>query len=240
MTPQPLLTATHLAVTLGGRQVLSDVNLTLNPAEIVSIIGPNGAGKTTLLRTLLSLQPHSAGTLTRRHELRIGYVPQRLAIDPLLPLTTRAFLQLWGAGQEQRVTDLLERPLQKLSGGEFQRVLLARALINQPQLLVLDEPAQALDLAGQHALYGELNDLRAQTGCAVLLVSHDLTVVMRQTDRVICLNGHICCEGKPADVSRDPAYVALFGPQVGAFGVYHHQHDHAHHVHVHGEHCRHD
>jgi zinc transport system ATP-binding protein len=239
MTQMPLLSANALSVTLGGRAVLQNVNLALRLGEIVSIIGPNGAGKTTLLRTLLGLQAPSSGSVTRANNLRIGYVPQRLPIDPLLPLNVRGFLQLWGSGQEQRVRDLLDRPLQKLSGGEFQRVLLARALIGQPQLLVLDEPAQALDLAGQQELYAELVQLRASTGCAVLLVSHDLTVVMRQTDRVLCLHGHICCEGKPADVSRDPAYVALFGDQAAAFGVYHHQHDHAHHVHVHGEHCKH-
>lgn len=240
MTLAPLLSAHALTVTLGGRPVLQNVNLAVQPGEIVSIIGPNGAGKTTLLRALLGLQAPSSGTVTRADKLKIGYVPQRLPIDPLLPLDVRGFLGIWGGGQEQRVDDLLNRPLQKLSGGEFQRVLLARALIGSPQLLVLDEPAQALDLAGQQELYSELVQLRASTGCAVLLVSHDLTVVMRQTDRVLCLHGHICCEGKPSDVSRDPAYVALFGDQAAAFGVYHHQHDHAHHVHVHGEHCKHD
>ena len=170
--------------------------------------------------------------MTRAPQLRIGYVPQRLPLDSLLPMTAGRFLALWG--QDDTAIDkagarpLLSRPLQKLSGGELQRVLLARALSNQPQLLVLDEPAQALDLAGQRALYDTIGRVRDETGCGVLLVSHDLNIVMRKTDRVICLHGHICCQGKPDDVSRDPAYTALFGPAADAFAVYHHHHDHDH------------
>lgn len=228
----PLLQADNIAVTLGGRAVLYGISLAIAPSEIVSIIGPNGAGKTTLLRAMLGLQPLAAGTVTRVPNLRIGYVPQKLTIDPLLPMTTSHFLDLWGRDTDATkladTTDLLTRPLQKLSGGEFQRVMLARALIGQPQLLVLDEPAQALDLAGQQQLYDTLGKVRDATGCAVLLVSHDLNIVMRRTDRVICLHGHICCQGKPEDVSRDPAYAALFGPALSGFAVYHHHHDHDH------------
>jgi len=228
----PLLTAHQIAAAFDGRSVLHGIHLQLMPGEIVSLIGPNGAGKTTLLRVLLGLQRPESGSVTRAPQLRIGYVPQRLPLDSLLPMTAGRFLALWG--QDDTAIDkagarpLLGRPLQKLSGGELQRVLLARALSNQPQLLVLDEPAQALDLAGQRALYDTIGRVRDETGCGVLLVSHDLNIVMRKTDRVICLHGHICCQGKPDDVSRDPAYTALFGPAADAFAVYHHHHDHDH------------
>ena len=228
----PLLTAHQISAAFDGRSVLHGIHLQLMPGEIVSLIGPNGAGKTTLLRVLLGLQRSESGSVTRAPQLRIGYVPQRLPLDSLLPMTAGRFLALWG--QDDTAIDkagarpLLGRPLQKLSGGELQCVLLARALSNQPQLLVLDEPAQALDLAGQRALYDTIGRVRDETGCGVLLVSHDLNIVMRKTDRVICLHGHICCQGKPDDVSRDPAYTALFGPAADAFAVYHHHHDHDH------------
>ncbi len=235
MTNAPLLQAADIAVTLDGRSVLHGITLAVQAGEIISIVGPNGAGKTTLLRALLGLTDLSAGRVTRAADLRIGYVPQKLNLDPLLPITAGRFLALWGdfiqAVASTGAEHLLNTPLAKLSGGELQRVLLARALIGQPQLLVLDEPAQALDLAGQRELYDTLAKVRDITGCAVLLVSHDLTLVMRKTDRVICLHGHICCQGKPEDVSRDPAYAALFGPHDTSFAVYHHHHDHDHHHH---------
>lgn len=237
MPTEPLLSAHNLFVSLGGRPVLQDVSLELIAGEIVSLIGPNGAGKTTLLRTLLGLQMADRGHVSRSASLKLGYVPQKLSTDPLLPLTTLSFLRLWPGGDEARIaeclhltgaTALAQRPLQKLSGGEYQRVLLARALLNKPNLLVLDEPAQALDVHGQAALYDLIGALSRSTGCGVLVVSHDLHVVMRQTARVICLHQHICCQGHPDDVSRDPAYAALFGADAKAFALYHHHHDHHH------------
>lgn len=233
----PLLSAHNLFVTLGGRDVLQDVSLELQAGEIVSLIGPNGAGKTTLLRTLLGLQMPQRGHVTRSSDLRLGYVPQKLTIDPLLPLTVQSFLQLWPGAALSHIQGCLEitgaahlaaRPLQKLSGGEYQRVLLARALMNAPNLLVLDEPAQALDVHGQASLYELIGALARSTGCAVLVVSHDLHIVMRQTTRVICLHQHICCQGHPDDVGRDPAYAALFGKDAKAFALYQHHHNHNH------------
>lgn len=234
---EPLLSAEKISVLLGGRPVLQNVSLSLQAGEIVSLIGPNGAGKTTLLRALLGLVMVDSGHVSRAAGLRLGYVPQKLSIDPLLPLTTLSFLRLWPGASEQRMTDCLtltgaahlaDRPLQKLSGGEYQRVLLARALLGQPNLLVLDEPAQALDVHGQASLYDLIGELVRTTGCGVLMVSHDLHIVMRQTSRVICLNQHVCCEGHPGEVGRDPAYTALFGSDARSFALYQHHHDHHH------------
>lgn len=232
-----LITAENLTVQRGGVPVLRDVSLTVTAGEIVSIIGPNGAGKTTLIRALLGLEVPSQGHLRRALGLRIGYVPQKLGIDPLLPLTAGRFLALWPGATPLRVAEVLAatgttalalRPLAGLSGGELQRVLLARALINKPSLLVLDEPAQGLDVHAEAALYELIETLRRETGCGVLLVSHDLHLVMARTDRVLCLNGHICCQGHPEMVRSDPAYVAMFGSSMAAFALYQHHHDHTH------------
>jgi zinc transport system ATP-binding protein len=172
---------------------------------------------------------------------RIGYVPQRLAIDDALPLTVRRFLGLAAprsaaierALAETGVADLVDMPVQVLSGGEFQRVLLARALIREPDLLVLDEPVQGVDVAGQAALYDLIRRIRDRHGCGVLLVSHDLHLVMAATDRVVCLNHHVCCSGHPEAVARHPAYRALFGAAADAIAVYAHHHDHRHDAHGH-------
>jgi zinc transport system ATP-binding protein len=233
-----LLAASGLSVRLGGTQILSDVSLALHRAEIVTIVGPNGSGKSTLLRALLGLIPPAAGQVSRQAGLRIGYVPQRLHIDRPMPMTARRFLSLprrctdaEAAGVLARcgVTGVENRQLADLSGGQLQRVLLARALLNRPELLILDEPTQGLDQPGEAAFYQLIADLRHDTGAAVLLVSHDLHVVMAASDRVICLNGHICCEGAP-DVVRDaPEYRALFGLGTqGALALYRHDHDHTH------------
>jgi zinc transport system ATP-binding protein len=230
-----LLKAENITLSRDRRGVLSGISLEIRAGEVVSLIGPNGAGKTSLLQVLLKLLPPSSGTVTHAPELRIGYLPQRLQPDPMLPLTVTDFLNLWpgrdnaGAALEQAgASPLQQRHLARLSGGEWQRVLLARALLNKPNLLVLDEPAQGLDVHGQAALYDLVGTLRDSTGCAVLMVSHDLHVVMAKTDRVLCLNTHICCEGHPEAVSRDPAYLALFGTSAAAFALYHHHHDHTH------------
>lgn len=237
MIPSVLIEAQNLGLRRSGKVVLRDISFSVSPGEILSVIGPNGAGKTSLLRAVLGLEPNSSGEVVRMLGLRIGYVPQKLAIDPLLPLTVGRFLALWPGATRSRVDEVLEitgaealtaRPLAGLSGGELQRVLLARALINQPQLLVLDEPAQGLDVHAEAALYDLIESLRCSTGCGVLLVSHDLHLVMAKTDRVLCLNGHICCQGHPEAVSRDPAYAALFGSSMAAFALYQHHHDHTH------------
>ena len=237
-----LIRADRVTVVAEGQTILSDVSLAIEPAEIVTIVGPNGSGKTTLLRTLLGLIPPAKGSVTRSEGLKIGYVPQRLSIDRSMPLTVERFMSLPKRQSRGRVAEMLatveapgleKRQLHDLSGGQLQRVLLARALLAEPQLLILDEPTQGLDQPGEAAFYTLLDRVRAEANRAVLMVSHDLHVVMSTTDRVICLNGHICCEGAPSVVSQAPEYRALFGLGThGALALYRHHHDH-HHSHDH-------
>lgn len=233
-----LIRAEDISVNLGGRQVLHDVHMEVHEREIVTIVGPNGSGKTTLLRVLIGAIQPDQGRVERAPGLRIGYVPQKLDLDSTLPITARRFLSLPKRQPGAAITAALERagalaiqrqPLASLSGGQFQRVLLARALLTRPQLLLLDEPTQGLDQPATAAFYTLIAELRDELGCAVLMVSHDLHVVMQASDRVICLNGHICCEGTPTDVSAAPEYRALFGTGTrGALALYRHEHDHEH------------
>ncbi|MCW2235567.1 zinc ABC transporter ATP-binding protein ZnuC [Azospirillum canadense] len=232
-----MIDARELTVRLGGRVILDRVDLQVRPGEIVTLIGPNGAGKTTLVRAVLGLVRTASGTVGKRPGLRIGYMPQRLTVDATLPLTVRRFLALWrpvtadrveAALAEAGVAHLAGSPVQNVSGGELQRVLLARALLGDPDLLVLDEPDQAVDVHGQAELFGRIETLRRTHGCGVLLVSHDLHTVMARTDRVLCLNRHVCCHGTPEDVRRHPEYRSLFGGHADDLAVYVHHHDHAH------------
>jgi zinc transport system ATP-binding protein len=249
-----LLGAQAISVERDGRPVLRDVTLSIQPGEIVTIVGPNGSGKTTLLRALLGAETVSSGRVVRKRGLRVGYVPQKLFLDPSLPMTVARFLSLprrTGAAaqsaalQAAGATGLAQRPIAALSGGQTQRVLLARALLDQPEILLLDEPTQGLDQVGAAAFYQMVENLRQQTGCAVLMVSHELHVVMSASDRVICLNGHVCCHGTPEVVAQAEEYRALFGPGTkGTLALYRHQHDHSHdtnqqslHSHVHGPEC---
>lgn len=233
-----LIAATDVEVRFGGQAVLSGASVTVRPGEIVTLIGPNGAGKTTLVRAMLGLVKPSAGRVERKAGLRVGYVPQRLHIDPSLPITVRRFLHL-GAPRPDRDIDsalaeagaghVAASPMQGISGGELQRVMLARALLREPDLLVLDEPVQGVDITGQAEFYRLIQHIRQHRGVAVLMVSHDLNVVMANTDHVVCLNHHVCCAGHPEAVSRHPEFVALFGTEVAsALALYTHAHDHHH------------
>jgi len=224
-------------VRLGGRTVLDRVGLTVQPGRIITVVGPNGAGKSTLVRVVLGLMRPDEGRVERRPGLRVGYVPQRIAVDPVLPLSVRRFLTLGVKASRARVAAVLEEvgagallksPVQSLSGGELQRVVLARALLRDPELLVLDEPVQGVDVTGQADLYALFNRLRDERGCGILMVSHDLHVVMAATDEVVCLNRHVCCSGHPETVSRHPAYLELFPDAADALAVYTHDHDHRH------------
>lgn len=238
-----LLSVEHLNVRYGATEVLRDVSLHVDPREIVTIVGPNGSGKTTLLRAIVGATPTATGQITTAPGVKLGYVPQRLHIDATLPITVTRFLSLpGGATRGDRaaalaragVPDLGPRQMSQLSGGQLQRVLLARALVAQPQLLLLDEPTAGLDQPGSAAFYRLIDDVRRDTGCAVLMISHELHVVMAASDRVICLNGHVCCHGTPEHVSSAPEYRALFGSGTGgALALYRHDHDHAHHHHHH-------
>jgi len=234
-----LIAAHAIDVSYGGARVLHGVGMSVARGEIVTIVGPNGSGKSTLLRVLIGALRPQKGTVTRAPGLRIGYVPQRLHIDPTLPMTVRRFLDLPRKVGEEAARKALEeagapgvagRQMADLAGGQFQRVLLARAILSAPDLLLLDEPTQGLDQPGSASFYRQIEEVRARLGCAVLMVSHELHVVMSASDRVICLNGHVCCEGTPAVVSAAPAYRELFGTGTGgALALYRHEHDHHHH-----------
>lgn len=240
-----LIETRNLTVRYGTAPVLEHVDFHISAGEILTVVGPNGSGKSTLIRSLLGVLPLSDGTVTRKPGLKIGYVPQKLKIDDTMPLRVDRFLALPHAASKARLDEVKERvgingleprPMTGLSGGQFQRVLLARALLADPQVLVLDEPTQGLDQHGVANFYRLIEDVRQETGCAVLLVSHDLHVVMSASDRVICLNGHVCCEGAPQVVLEAPEYRALFGVGTGgALALYRHEHDH-NHDHAHGSH----
>jgi zinc transport system ATP-binding protein len=245
-----LIETRGLCLGYGLREVLHDVSLTISAGEIVTIVGPNGSGKSTLLKALIGAVRPAHGTISRAPGLKVGYVPQKLALDPALPMTVKRFLSLpdrvGDAGAHRAlaaagVPDLGPRQIAELSGGQTQRVLLARALLRDPQVLLLDEPTQGLDQPGSAAFYREIEAVRDRLGCAVVMVSHELHVVMSASDRVICLNGHVCCEGTPDVVSNAPEYRALFGTGTGgALAIYRHDHDHAHgggdHEHHHHHH----
>ncbi|OAN44743.1 zinc ABC transporter ATP-binding protein ZnuC [Paramagnetospirillum marisnigri] len=260
MSSAALVTLRGVSVAYGGHVVLDAVDLTVERGRIVTVVGPNGAGKSTLLKVALGLILPDAG-MVERPAACIGYVPQRLQVERILPLSVRRFLAM-GVGQGgmnsvleaglERVGagHVLGRQVADLSGGELQRVLLARALLRKPDLLVLDEPVGGVDMAGQAELYDLIAGVARDEGVGVLMVSHDLHVVMAATDEVVCLNRHVCCAGHPETVSRHPEYLALFGPRVaGSLAIYTHAHDHGHSAdgsilpldggHRHGPECRH-
>ena len=228
----------NLDIRLGGNTVLHDVEMRVEAGEIITIVGPNGSGKTTLLKAIIGAIKPSAGLIKKSSGLRIGYVPQRLHIDETLPITVRRFLSLPRSVSDSvaqdalttaGVKDLGRQQMTGLSGGQFQRVLLARALLGRPQLLLLDEATQGLDQPGSAAFYRQIDKVRQHLGCAVLMVSHELHVVMAASDRVIFLNGHICCHGAPVQVATAPEYRALFGTGTqGALALYQHEHTHSH------------
>ena len=243
-----LITLTGAGVRRGGRVLVEGVDLTIARGEIVTLIGPNGSGKSTTAKMVTGVLKPSMGTVSRKPGLTIGYVPQKLAIDWTLPLTVERLMTLTGrhspadimaALEAVGAARLLKAAVQELSGGEFQRVLFARAMIRKPDLLVLDEPVQGVDFAGELALYQLVKDIRDRTHAGILMISHDLHVVMAETDTVICLNGHVCCRGTPQSVARSPEYLSLFGARGDTLALYRHHHDHVHlgdgTVHIHDE-----
>ena len=231
----PLVEARGVSVSLGGRSVLDEVDLAVHSGEIVTLIGLNGAGKSTLVRVLLGIIRPNCGQVVRAPGLRIGYAPQHVHRDPVLPMTVQRFLTVGAPATRQRLETLLaevgagailDHPVSGISGGELHRVLLARALLREPGLLVLDEPLAGVDVTSQSELYRLIAAIRDRYGCGVLLVSHDLHLVMAATDTVVCINRHVCCTGHPRAITRDPAFVSLFGHHVAnTLAVYEHSHD---------------
>lgn len=259
-----LLRLENAGIERNDRWLVRNITLDLHRGEIVTLIGPNGSGKSTTAKLALGIHKPDEGSVKRDKHLRIGYVPQKITIDPSLPLTVERMMRMTASLSKQAIEEaltlagiphLLNAQVVHLSGGEFQRVLLARAFGCKPDLLVLDEPLQGVDFAGEAELYETIAKFRDHTGCGVLMISHDLHIVMAATDRVICLNGHICCSGTPVDVAASPEYARLFGLRSprGAeippsLAVYTHHHDHTHLAdgrvqHADGtvtDHCHHD
>ncbi len=238
-----LLSARDATLRVGKRNILDHVNVDVRGGEIVTVIGPNGAGKSTLVRCMLGLQALTSGEIVRRKDLRVGYVPQRFPLTPNVPLDLRRLLSLTLRPSEAEIDEVLDETgiahlksanVTSLSGGELQRALLARAILRKPEVLVLDEPVQAVDFMGEARLYELISTIRRRHGCGILMVSHDLHMVMAESDHVVCLNGHVCCEGGPQKVQADPEFSKLFGPSAArmiAAYTHHHDHDHEHRHH---------
>ncbi len=251
--PNQIIELNNISKRFGNRSVLENVSMRLEQGQITTLIGPNGAGKSTLVRIVLGLIQADLGSIYKSGPMRMGYMPQKITIDPTLPLTTLRFLQLAESQASKcrsalvtmEVDYLADTPIQALSGGEMQRALLARAILRHPTFLVLDEPVQGVDLNGQSALYNTISRLVEKLNCGILMVSHDLHLVMSATDHVICLNQHICCMGRPEHVQQHPGYTDIFGHMTA---VYSHSHDHHHTLqgqvvgseHTHSSECEHD
>ncbi|WP_025031664.1 ATP-binding cassette domain-containing protein [Nitratireductor aquibiodomus] len=228
----------NAGISRGGRWLVRGVDLSVRRGEIVTLIGPNGSGKSTTARTAIGILQPSEGHVHRASTLRVGYVPQKVALDWTLPLSVERLMTLTAPAGRQEIRTALEaagvghlaeRQVAALSGGEFQRALLARAMLRKPDLLVLDEPVQGVDFTGEVALYELIRDIRDRTGCGILMISHDLHIVMADTDTVICLNGHVCCRGEPQSVMDSPEYRKLFGTRAAeSLALYRHHHDHTH------------
>ena len=233
-----LILLDNVSVEIKHQKILHNVSLSINTNQIVTLLGPNGAGKSTLVKIILGLMPYTSGKITRLNNLTIGYVPQSIKFNPTLPITVKRFMLLNKQLNNKNILNILsmvkaeyliDKSMHLLSGGELQRVLLAQALAKRPQLLILDEPTQGVDVNGQVLLYDLISSAKTQFNCGILMVSHDLHLVMAKTDEVICLNHHICCSGTPASVSNDPEFISLFGQQgASQIAVYKHHHNHQH------------
>lgn len=230
-----LIKCESLSIKYGKRSVLHNISMSVGEGEIVTVLGPNGSGKTTLFKALIGALRPSDGQVIRANNLKIGYVPQKLHIDETLPITVKRFMNLPGGHSQQDVADALahagvshldNKQMMDLSGGQFQRILLARALLGKPRLLLLDEATQGLDHKGAADFYRQIGEVRDSLGCGIIMISHELHVVMRRTDRVICLNGHICCQGEPEVVGVSPEYRSLFGLDKDEAALYLHENHH--------------
>ncbi len=233
-----LATLENIVLKINGQQIIDKVSLNLRKGEITTLIGPNGGGKTSIARILLGVLQPTSGTITKDLKIKIGYMPQKIEIDKTIPMTVDDFLKL--SPQKiifddhikslilrLKLDQILNKQIHNLSGGQMQKVLFLRAIINKPNLLVLDEPTQYMDTNGTEEFYQIIDEIRKAQNCAILLISHDLYMVMQKTDFVFCVNRHICCHGSPESINQHPEYLSLFGNRT-ALAVYQHHHDHKH------------
>lgn len=234
---KPILSLQEIGISLEQKIILQDINLDVFAQEVITIVGPNGAGKSTLIKILLSILKPNTGQIIHHQTIKFAYVPQKFHLSPSLPLRVCDLLALERCDStfkqqmldELRIMPLLKHHVHQLSGGERQRVLLTRALLRCPNVLVLDEPMQGLDAQSEQELYEYVRQLPQRFGCSIIMISHDLQWVMQGTHRVICLNRHICCSGTPNDIQHHPEYIAIFGQNRA---LYQHQHQHCeHHIH---------
>ena len=233
-----LITLNNISLSHNGKNVLDDISFKLHEGEFITLIGPNGAGKSSLIKVLLGIIKQDYGDITYTDNIRLGYTPQTFSANPFIPISVKDFLTLNQKLDSEfmlktfeltGIKDLLKFPLKNLSGGELQKVLLTRALLNKPNVLILDEPAQNLDVDGQMQLYKLIQDIHQQQNCAVLMVSHDLHRVMKESTQVLCLYHHICCEGLPESILKDEKFNDLFADQINdLMATYEHHHNHHH------------
>ena len=233
-----LITLNNISLSHNGKNVLDDVSFKLHEGEFITLIGPNGAGKSSLIKVLLGVIKQDSGDITYTDTIRLGYTPQTFSANPFIPISVKDFLTLNQKLDSEfmlktfeltGIKDLLKSPLKNLSGGELQKVLLTRTLLNKPNVLILDEPAQNLDVDGQMQLYKLIQDIHQQQNCAVLMVSHDLHRVMKESTQVLCLYHHICCEGLPESILKDEKFNDLFADQINdLMATYEHHHNHHH------------
>ena len=227
-----LISAKNINVIKTGKNILKDVSIDINKNDFITIIGPNGAGKSMLLKCLMGFYKPNSGIIKTKPNLKFGYMPQNLDIIKTIPMKAKSFItikkkydkiSLKKVISETQIENILDKQLSVLSGGEMQRVLLARSLLNNPEVLILDEPAQNLDVSGQMHFYKLLQIIYSKRGLSILMVSHDLHLVMVSTKQVICLSNHICCYGKPQQITKDPEFLSMFGKDMAeVMAVYQH------------------
>jgi len=233
-----LISAKNVSVLKNQKSILENIDIQINKKDFITIIGPNGAGKTMLLKCLMGFYKPTSGMIERKEKLKIGYMPQSINVINTMPMTVKGFitvkkkyddLSLHKVITEVNLGEIVNKQLSVLSGGEMQRVLLARSLLNNPDLLILDEPAQNLDISGQLNFYKLIQEIYSKRDISILMISHDLHLVMVSTKKVLCLYKHICCSGAPQQIAKDPEFLSMFGKDMAnMMSIYQHSHDHDH------------
>ena len=230
-----LISAKNINVFKNDKFILQNVDVQINKNDFITIIGPNGAGKTMLLKCIMGFYKPDNGTIIKKENLKIGYMPQSTNIINTMPINVKSFVTLRKKYDqvslkqvviETKIGEIIDKQISILSGGEMQRILLARSLLNNPELIILDEPAQNLDIAGQMNFYELLQSIYSKRKLSILMVSHDLHLVMVSTKKVLCLSNHICCSGKPQQIAQDPEFISMFGKDMAnMMAVYQHNHN---------------